>query len=228
MRRPRTLSAAFVRTINQPGRYGDGRGGFGLSLLVKPTLNGQLSKSWSQRLRLDGKPFNVGLGRYPLVALSEARLKALKNARDNANGRALRGDGVPTFRQAADSVIRLHRDSWRGLRSERKWRQSLTLHAFPVIGDKRVDDISTADVLAVLVPHWHDKHETMRRVHQRIGAIIQWSVAQGHRQDDPAHAATAVLPRNGNGKPSHYAALPHAEIGDALKHPSHPPTPSSQ
>ena len=214
MKRPKTLSAAFVRTVNQPGRYGDGRGSFGLSLLVKPTLNGRLSKSWSQRLRQDGKPFNVGLGRYPLVTLSEARLKALRNARDNAQGRDLRGDGIPTFRQAADAVIRLHRESWRGSKSECQWRQSLERHAFPILGDKRVDDVSTADVLAILVPHWHDKHETMRRVHQRIAIVMRWSVAQGHRLDDPAHTATAVLPRNGNSRPGHHAALPHAEVGD--------------
>ena len=34
MRRPTRLSASFVRTVKQPGRYGDGYGGHGLSLLV--------------------------------------------------------------------------------------------------------------------------------------------------------------------------------------------------
>ena len=37
MKRPKQLSAAFVKTVKRPGRYGDGRGGHGLSLLVKPT-----------------------------------------------------------------------------------------------------------------------------------------------------------------------------------------------
>ena len=40
MKRPRRLSAAFVRTVNKPGRYGEGRGGFGLSLLVKERKGG--------------------------------------------------------------------------------------------------------------------------------------------------------------------------------------------
>ena len=45
MKRPATLTAAFVRTIRLPGRYGDGRGSHGLSLLVKPTkIQGRLSK----------------------------------------------------------------------------------------------------------------------------------------------------------------------------------------
>ena len=75
------LSAAFVRTVNQPGRYGDGRGGYGLSLLVKPRSNGRLSKTWSQRVRLHGRVTNIGLGAYPIVSLSEARKKALQNRR---------------------------------------------------------------------------------------------------------------------------------------------------
>ena len=41
--RPKTLSAAYVKTVREPGRYGDGRGGYGLSLLVKPTSTGRLS-----------------------------------------------------------------------------------------------------------------------------------------------------------------------------------------
>ena len=67
------LSAAFVKTVKRPGRYGDGRGGFGLSLLVKPTTTGRLSKTWSQRLRIHGHPVNIGLGAYPVVTLAEAR-----------------------------------------------------------------------------------------------------------------------------------------------------------
>ena len=50
-KRPRRLSATFVRTVNLPGRYGDGYGGHGLSLLVKPAAHGGLSKSWAQAIR---------------------------------------------------------------------------------------------------------------------------------------------------------------------------------
>ena len=42
---------------------------------------GGLAKSWSQRLRNNGKPCNLGLGRNPIVTLAEARDKALENAR---------------------------------------------------------------------------------------------------------------------------------------------------
>ena len=51
MKRSKRLTRAFVETVKRPGRYGDNRGGHGLSLLVKNTRNGRLSKTWSQRLR---------------------------------------------------------------------------------------------------------------------------------------------------------------------------------
>ncbi|MYK80666.1 MAG: DUF4102 domain-containing protein, partial [Acidobacteria bacterium] len=71
MERPYRLSARFVATIERPGRYGDGRGSGGLSLLVKHTARGHLAKSWAQRIRLDGRQRNLGIGSWPHVSLAE-------------------------------------------------------------------------------------------------------------------------------------------------------------
>ena len=103
--RPKTLSSAFVKTVARAGRYGDGRGGYGLSLLVKPMATGRLSKTWSQRVRIAGRPANIGLGRYPVVSLAEARAAALKNARAIAQGQDVRGGGVPTFGEAVGAAL---------------------------------------------------------------------------------------------------------------------------
>ena len=82
IRRAARLSATFVKNIAREGRYGDGRGGFGLSLLVEPMKNGRWSKTWSQRLRIKGELVQRGLGKgsYPLVSLAMARDKARDNA----------------------------------------------------------------------------------------------------------------------------------------------------
>ena len=78
--RPKVLDEDFVRDVQESGRYGNGRGGFGLSLLVKPTeTEGLLSKSWSQRIRIDGRETNLGLGSYPTVSLAAAQRRALAN-----------------------------------------------------------------------------------------------------------------------------------------------------
>ncbi|MCY3677934.1 MAG: tyrosine-type recombinase/integrase [Gemmatimonadetes bacterium] len=218
MKRPRILNASFVRTVTRPGRYGDGRGGHGLSMLVKPMSNGRLSKSWAQRLRINGKPVNIGLGAFPVVTLAEARQKALDNRRTVAQGGDPRGGGMPTFAQATEKVIALHAKGWKGHVSERQWRNSLATYAFPHIGRKRVDKIMTADVMRVLLADdlWNTKRETARRVRQRIGAVMKWAVAQGYREDNPAgDAIGAALPRNGNRK-EHFRSLPHSEVAEAL------------
>ena len=219
MKRPQKLSAAFVKTVKRPGRYGDGRGGFGLSLLVKPTTTGRLSKTWSQRLRINGHPVNVGLGAYPVVTLAEARERALKNRRAVARGHDPRTGGIPTFAEAAETVIAIHSPSWRSRgKYEANWRGTLRNHVLPRLGKKRVNEITTADVMGVLLANdfWNRKRVTAQRVRQRIGAVMQWAVAQGHREDNPAgDAISGALPKNAV-RVRHQRALPHAEVGAAL------------
>ena len=183
MKRPATLTARFVETVSQPGRYGDGRGGHGLSLLVKPMAStNRISKSWSQRIRINGRETNIGIGSYPIVSLAEARAAALANRRNIAKGVDPRTGGIPTFAAAVDKVLDMHRETWRDSgKSEAQWRSSLAAYAFPTIGDKLVNEITTADVLAVLSPIWNAKRETARRVRQRVGAVMKWAIAEGHR-----------------------------------------------
>ena len=182
MNRPKRLSASFVKTVHQSGRYGDGRGGHGLSLLVKPSSAGGHSKIWCQRLRLNGKPTDIGLGSYPLVGLAEARAAALSNRQLAAKGQDPRSrtTGVPTFQAAAETVIEMHASSWKeGGKSQAQWRSSLGAYVYPSMGRRTVDKIKTAEVMDVLLPIWTAKPETAQRVHQRIGAVMKWAIAQG-------------------------------------------------
>ncbi len=107
---------------------------------MKPSSVGGLAKSWAQRVRIGGRPNNVGLGSYPLVTLAEARAKALQNARAIAQGHGPRTGGIPTFADAAEQVITLHEPTWRnGARSAEIWRSSLRTYAFPTLGKLAVD-----------------------------------------------------------------------------------------
>ena len=97
----------------------DNRSNPGFMWRIGPTYlgvrtGGGPAKSWSQRLRINGKPCNLGLGRYPIVTLAEARDKALENARAVAQGSDPRDRSrVPTFKQAATGT----RSAWSGRRS---------------------------------------------------------------------------------------------------------------
>ena len=220
MKRPTRLSASFVRTVNRPGRYGDGRGGFGLSLLVKPRSAGGFSKTWSQRVSLHGKPVNIGLGAYPVVTLAEAREAALRNRRKLARGHDPRDRQrlVPTFAEAVEKVIEIHAQSWKkGGKSESQWRSSLYRFVLPELGDRPVDEIQPKDVMTVLLPIWNTLPESARRTRRRIASVMKWAVAQGYRKDNPAgDALSAALPRNSN-MPRHFRALPFAQVPAALQ-----------
>ena len=208
------LTAAFVRTINRPGKYGDEHG---LILRVLPSG----SKQWIWRGTIRGRRVDLGLGGYPYVTLAEARQAAFdhrKLARSGGDPLALkRRPDVPTFAEAAETVIALHEPTWRdGARSAEIWRSSLVRYAIPRLGRRRICDITTADVMAVVLPIWAAKRETAKRVRQRIGVVMKWAVAQGYRQDNPAgDVIGAALPKNGVVR-KHQRALPHTEVAGAM------------
>ena len=212
------LTAKFVREVTAPGSYHDGDAG--LFLLVKATGR----KSYMQRLTIQGRRHDIGLGSTRWVTLTEARQAAQANrkvARAGGDPLALRNrPDVPTFAAAAETVIELHAATWKDSgKSAKQWRASLDTYVMPRLGRRRVDQITTADVMAVLLADgfWNAKRETARRVRQRIGAVMKWAVAEGHRGDNPAgDAIGAALPRNGNGNGAHFAALPHGDVAAAL------------
>ena len=217
---PRRLSAAFVQTITTPGRYGDGRGGFGLSLLVKDTTAaGRVSRSWSQRLRLDGQPFQIGLGSFPRVTLAAARQKALANLRIvEAGGNPRRQpNATPTFEQATERAIEVLRPGWRpGGKAEHQMRFLLTEYVHPHVGKRRIDAIQPVELLEFLAPLALDKPATGAKVKARIGQVFQWSIAQGLRSDNPADKnINQALPKVSTR--SHFKALPFAEVPAAVE-----------
>ena len=220
MKRPNMLSATFVKTVKTPGRYGDGRGGLGLSLLVRTAARGHTTKCWTQSVRIDQRPTSIGLGRYPVVTLALARQRPLENAQAIAEGRDPRRRAarqVPTFAEACETVISIHAGGWKpGGKNEQNWRSTMRDYLFPRLADMPVDAVTGKDVMAVLLPIWTAKTETAGRVRRRINAVMKWAVAQGHRADNPAgDPISAALPNN-NAQVTHRAALPHPQVGAAV------------
>ncbi|MDE0709741.1 MAG: Arm DNA-binding domain-containing protein, partial [bacterium] len=142
-------TAAWVRSVTKAGKYGDQHG---LILRVQPSG----SKQWIWRGTITGKRRDLGLGGYPYVSLAEARAKAFeykRTARAGNDPTRLHPDQIPTFSAAAEAVIALHAGKWKaGGKSEGQWRSSLATYVTPLVGTKRVDQITTADVMACLVP----------------------------------------------------------------------------
>ena len=207
------LSAAFVRAVAEAGRYCDGQG---LYLQVDPSGN----RRWIQRLLIAGRRCELGLGGFPLVSLKEARTQAFDNRRlARAGGDPLAGKrrakGVPTFAEATARVVEQKRSGWRNPKHAHDWPATLERFVFPRFGQRPVSEVTSADVLGVLAPIWHEKAETARRVRQRIGAVMQWAVAMEYRTDNPCEQVVATLGRQRD-VVRHMPALPHAEVAAAV------------
>ena len=209
----KALSAAFVRAA-PPGRHADGNG---LFLYVKP----EGTRSWIQRLVIRGRRRELGLGAVALVSLAEARELALANRKVARSGGDPLADkrrvqGVPTFAEAARSVVEQKRGGWRGSRHAHDWLRSLERYAFPRIGKRRVSEVNSADVLEILTPIWHKKAETARAVRQRLRTVLEWSIAMNLRHDNPCDRIGPVLGLQ-NDIVTHRLALPHGEVAAAVE-----------
>ena len=209
------LTAAQVRSISKPGKYTDQHG-----LMLRVAPGG--SKQWIWRGTVHGRRRDYGLGSVTYTKLAQARDIAFEYRRIARKGGdpAARqpGSDAPTFAEAVEQVIEAHRGGWKDSgRSETNWRRSLEQYAYPKIGTARVDQITTADLARVLRPIWHTKRETARKVKTRIGVVMRWAIAEGHRTDDPAGPAlAAAMPRHNGAPAQHFASLPHEQLGAAL------------
>ena len=208
------LTVAKCKALQKPGRHGDGGG---LYLGVKPGGG----KSWYQRIVIRGKRREMGLGRFPDVSLAKARALAALNRATVADGGDPLADRhrekAPRFRDAAETVHAANRPRWRSTKHAADWLATLNRHAFPSLGHITVDAISRTDVLDVLTPIWTSRPETARRVRQRIRTVMQWAVAHGYADGNPAgEVIDGALPPMPKVK-EHLRALPYVEIPAALE-----------
>lgn len=207
----KALTAVQVRAVREPGRYADGGG---LYLEVDPSG----AKRWLLRTVVRGKRRDIGLGGLATVSLAEAREAALamrKLARAGGDPLAERRRerrAVPTFEEAADIVHAEHAPGWKSPKHAAQWKNTLREYAFPVLGRMRVDHIDAPDVLKVLAPIWLAKPETARRVRQRIGTVMDWAKAAGHRRSgNPVDGIEKGLPRQPD-RSDHHDALPYSAV----------------
>ena len=213
-----TLSAIKVKTLKPPGKYGDGNG---LFLNIAPGG----SKSWIQRITVDGKRKDLGLGGYPVVSLAEARETASQNKASIRQGKGpvevsrakAKADTMPTFKEAAFSLLAMNGPTWGNPKTAKNWLQRAERYVFPEIGNTKVNRIDRTAVLGILTPVWTTKPETARRIRLIIKQTMSWSMAYGHIQVNPAgeiiDAALPAMPKVA----AHFAALPYPELPEAIK-----------
>jgi integrase len=202
----KALSARFVETVNEPGKYFDGQG-----LFLRVAKNG--ARQWVQRITIRGKRTELGLGSPPAVSLAAARKLALEN-----RGKAMLG-GDPlaekrealrrlTFADAVGKYADAKLDEFRNAKDRKRWQAVFDTYALPTLGRRDVADITVQDVLRVLQPIWQEKTETAKRLRARMENVLSWATVAGHRKgDNPARwqgNLSEMLP-----KPSRVAKVEH-------------------
>ena len=212
---PGRLSHQFIRSIDRPGRFGDGRGSHGLSIRANRNAAGGLNFVWQQRISIDGQKCTIGLGTFPIITLQVARNRAFDNARMIALGEDIRKPTrtIPTVAQAFDQVIANRAPSWKGKYTLKSWRISQehckSIHA------KKISDVTSDDVLNILKPIWHDRAATAVRVKSNLSTVMDWAIIQAFRTDNPAHSrVTQSL--GTQPPPEHHKSAPYEELGTHL------------
>jgi integrase len=206
----KALTARTVSTTTESGRFADGGG---LYLLIAPGG----SKTWMLRTVVKGRRCDIGLGSVELVSLADAREEARRLRRIARAGgdplveRRQERRAVPSFEDAAKAVHTAHAPSFKNEKHRKQWLSSLD-GVFSAFGSKRVDAVTSADILAALSPNWLKRPETSRRVLQRIRAVFEWCKAQGYcAGDNPTQGLTKVLPKQRAAR-GHHAALPFQAV----------------
>ena len=165
----------------------------------------------------------MGIGSFNLVTLAEAREAAranLKLARAGGDPLAAkRVETAPTFAEAVETVIELQSPSWQeGSRSAQEWRNSLGRYVIPKLGAKRIDTITSSNVLIALAPLFKETPKTAQCLRQRISTVMQWAVAHGYIANNPAgDALKAALPKRSVEPKRRMKAIPYAEVHGALE-----------
>jgi integrase len=209
------LSTLGVANAKKPGLHSDG-GGLYLSI----SRSG--SKSWIFRYRRR----DIGLGSYPAISLSAARLAATEARELLARGgdplETRRRSGITpgkamTFRQCAIAHIEAKEKGWKSKRTAKRWEACLERYAFPVIGHLPIDAVETWHVEDILEPIWSQRTETASMVRTYIEAILNRATAREQRSGaNPARwrgHMEDILPKRGDVHTRrHQPSLPYEEL----------------
>ncbi|NRB20140.1 MAG: tyrosine-type recombinase/integrase [Rhodobacteraceae bacterium] len=211
------LTRKLVENLG-PGRHGDGAG---LNLVVDPSG----ARRWIVRVTVKGQKnakgaplrTDFGLGGADVVTLNQARERALeyrRMAKSGLNPRYNAKRDVPSFEELTRQVHIDRLPTWKNPKHGQQWLNTLRDYAFPKIGRMPVDAIGQPEVLMCLSPIWTEKHETARRLAQRIKAVLDVAKSSGYRDgENPVTAVkeAGVLPKV-KAKVQHHDAMPWKDV----------------
>ena len=229
MRRPARLTSDFVKAVKKPGRYSDGPGSSGLSLLVRPIASG-LSKTWQQRFKIEGRQRSIGLGSMDGLSLRSARQLAAENAarlraarQPSGIDRLLAEQGVivdapapaptsPALQDVFAEFVEFKAGSWKaGAKTERDERSRFDRLVRPALGNKPIGEVTRGELVDVLSPLWHEKQESALKLKLLLSGLYDFAVSKDYVTGNPMPTVVTGLGRQKR-LTKHHDAIPHAGI----------------
>lgn len=207
------LTARKVDSLKEAGMYCDGAG-----LYLCVSKGG--TKSWILRTTVFGHRRELGLGSASLVTLAEARDEARrlrKVARAGGDPETVRNRDAISFEEAAKRVHQKLEPTWTNQKHAASWLSAVEAYAFPQFGKRPINKVGTPDILKVLEPIWTAKHETARRIMQRLSTIFDWAKVAGHYpHENPVNGVKKAL-GSVNAKAEHMESMPWSELPVFMK-----------
>ncbi len=217
------LTNLQVKAMKLPGRYSDGNG---LYLRIAPGG----SKQWVQRIVVDDKRRDLGIGGYPAVTLAQARNLVKENRARVASGKAALGARErkakakpktktrPTFREMAEECrAELARILWTSERTGKIFQRRCNMYLYPEFGDWPIDKITQADIKRVCVAIAETTPQTARRVRIVAHQVFEYAKDERKLRDNPASKSLdKYLITKNTPPPENRKALPYAEVRGAL------------
>lgn len=171
---------------------------------------------------------DMGLGSYPAVSIKSAREIAWsarqvvgtgkdpleERKREEKQKRIL--SEMPTFESAARIVHQQISPGFRNQKHINQWINTLIEYVFPIIGRKKVDEVTVANFADCLRPIWLEKPETASRVKQRCDKVMQWCAAHGFIVASPVGVVDQLLPQQPSKRHrvDHHPAVPWRSLPD--------------
>jgi integrase len=169
---------------------------------------------------------DMGFGTYPEISIIYARKAAaaarelIQNGVDPIEARKAdvtdrkRDTDALTFEIAARQCHDGIKSGWKNPKHAAQWITTLETYVFPMVGNRRVDNLEAEDFEDALRPIWLDKAETASRVKQRCNTVMNWCVAKKLIRTNPVSVVTELLPKQPKTRDrvEHYPAMPWRDV----------------
>lgn len=165
----------------------------GLHLLVTPTGG----KLWRWKYRFDGSEKLMALGRYPDVALADARVR-----RDAARKKLASGIDPMAERMAEKTAVKvatehtfekiaeLWLEHWKGnkcTRHSETTKNRLKGNIYPVLGERPIAEVEPMELVQLAKEiEARGASDMAKRILQIVGMIFRYAVAHGYTKRNPA------------------------------------------